>query len=67
MKLRIYDNSYTCGDGCCYDYWFEAEVDGELLKDGDTVIQFRDSCDILSNVLSRLGVEVEYLSEYTYE
>jgi len=35
ININIYANSYTCGDGCCQDFWDEVEIDGKFIMDKD--------------------------------
>jgi len=58
IKLKDWD--YTCGDGCCYEYGIEIEMDGELCDNeysGDSVT------GSLEFVLTKLGIEFEIIRE----
>lgn len=30
-KIEIVFVDYSCSDGCCYDYWHELVIDGEVV------------------------------------
>jgi hypothetical protein len=59
-KIVIRDWSYTCGDGCCYDYGREI-----IVNDGDPISC--DSLDVeeLKEILTALNIEyeIEYVDD----
>lgn len=26
-EIRVYDDEYECADGCCYEHWWESEIE----------------------------------------
>lgn len=58
MKIETQDYSYSCGDGCCFNYGTILFIDGVQL-DG---MEFTGSADAFEYVLTQiLGHEVDCL------
>lgn len=56
MKIETQDWSYTCGDGCCYNYGTTLYIDGNEIEDRT----FSSSGDAYEYVLTEiLGFEVD--------
>ncbi len=53
-EVKIINRDWTCGDGCCYEWWYECEIhldSGEVIKE---------------NILSEYNhnIQVRYSSEF---
>ena len=58
LKITLSDWSYTCGDGCCYEYGVYCNINGEETDS----IHYASSNDVangLEVVLEHIGYEVE--------
>lgn len=57
VKIEFIDHSWTCGDGCCDDYWVTVLVNGEPVGD-----KYPTGFDALEDILKALGhtdIEIE--------
>lgn len=58
MKIETQDYSYSCGDGCCYNYGTILFIDGKQIENRE----FSSSGDAYEYVLTEiLGYEVDYM------
>jgi hypothetical protein len=57
VKLATQDWSYTCSDGCCYEYGQRLYVNGKELEHVDI---HEDPHEAITKVLKQLGYVVEW-------
>ncbi len=62
LKIELHEYSYTCGDGCCYNYGTITTINGEELSCHNT-----DTATILKQILEHLGYKVEIDETYKYD
>lgn len=64
-KVQIKSCYYECGDGCCYDQWYEAKLDDRWLNiptEQDPryppFLRFHTEEDIFVAVAKELGIDL---------
>lgn len=55
MKIKIEEQEYSCGNGCCYSWWYDLFIDGQCVNQ-----EFDSEEEALGYVLKKyFNVEIE--------
>jgi hypothetical protein len=57
LDIKLKDWDHTCGDGCCYKWGTDIEVNGKLIEGG----LYANSNDVMNGITSILDyLKIEY-------